>query len=155
MEKHIEEILNAIKNIRISDHITYITYPVVKDKRLLLKALDSVYLAIIGLINAILHYEYITKKINLSSHPKENFQTFMNESSKRINLGQEELNTIIELLTLAERHKTSPMEFMRKDKVVIMSDNLRATFIDTDKIKRYLNLAKRLVEKAKIYTNSE
>jgi hypothetical protein len=148
--KYIENLQKAIKDSRIADHILYVTYPVIKDKRLLLKALDQIYDSIISTINALLQYDYIWKKIELSTDSKTNFETFLNKNSRLHNINQEETYEIIELVQLAESHRKSPIEFARREKVVILSDNLKTSLIDTDKLKKYLNLSKKLIEKAKV-----
>jgi len=48
-----------------------------------------------------------------------------------------------------ESHKKSPMEFLRKEQIVIMSESLKTTLIDAEKLKKYLGLAKKLVEKTR------
>jgi len=152
-EKYKEKIALAIKNMKIADHITYVTYPVIKDKRLLLKSLDSVYDSIAGIINAILYYDYIWKRIELHKDPKINFDTFLGKCSPRLELGTEEIRDILELFATVESHRKSPLEFMRKDKIVIMSTSLRTSIIDLERVKKYLNLSKRMLEKAKKYMN--
>jgi hypothetical protein len=127
----------------------YITYPVIKDKRLLLKALDEVYDSIVCAINAILQYDFLYSRIRLTDDPKQNFEIFINKCAKRYNLNGEEIKEIIELLNLVENHKKSSIEFLRKDKVVIMSESLKTTFIDSGRLKRFLNISKNLVNKAK------
>ena len=149
LEKHIESLNKAIKNIRISDHMLYVTYPVIKDKRLLLKILDQVYDSVIGVINSILQYDYINKRINLTNNAKQNFETFINKCAKRYNITPEETDDITELITIIEGHRKSPMEFTRMDKIVIMSESLNTLIIDSNKLKKYLSLAKNLVNKAK------
>lgn len=148
-EKHIESLNKAIKNIRIADHMLYVTYPVIKDKRLLLKSLDEVYDALVLIINSILQYDYLKRMITLTNNPQQNLEIFITKCARRYNLTPEELSEITNLITLMESHKKSPMEFARRDKVIILSDSLKTTTIDSEKLKKYLSLAKNLVNKAK------
>ena len=53
------------------------------------------------------------------------------------------------MLYLTENHRESALEFPRKEKIVIMSDALKTMVIDSERLKKYLNLAKSLVNKAK------
>lgn len=153
MEKYKESLEKALKHLNVADHIIYITYPIIRDKRLLLKSLDSIYETIINLINAILQYEYLWKRIQLSKNPKENFETFKNKSLNRLGMSLLEINQILEILSLIEKHKKSPIEFQRKERIVIMSDNLQINTIDTEKMKIYLNLTKIFLKRAKAYMN--
>ena len=150
MEKHLESLQKAIQNMRISDHMLYVTYPVIKDKRLLLKALDQVSDSIILIINSILQYDYLNKRIELSKdNPNVNFEIFREKCSKRYNILPEEIIGINELFQLVESHRKSSVEFARKERIIIMTDNLKTNVIDSDKLKKYLNLAKSLINKAK------
>jgi hypothetical protein len=150
MEKHLESLKNAIVKLRIADHIIYTTYPLIKDKRLLLKALDSIYESLIYIINSILQYDYLNKKITLSQDPKENFETFLTKSAKNYAIPTQEIREIVEFVRMVENHKKSPMEFVRREKVIILSDNLRTDSLDMIKMRNYLNLGRKMLEKAKI-----
>ena len=63
MEKFLKDIQEAEKLIRKIDHMTYMTYPLIQDKRLILKIISETKNAIIKCINSILHYEYLYHSI--------------------------------------------------------------------------------------------
>jgi len=127
----------AKKSLQIADHLTYMTFPIVKENKLLLKGIEELYLAIINAINAILQYEYTYKRIQIYKDAKENFRTFQ-RVALRYSINQEQLSKITEILTLAEKHKKSPFEFSKNDKIVIMSDNSRIDTLNIDKIKAFI-----------------
>jgi hypothetical protein len=147
-EKYLQNLQLAIKNLQLADHMTYVTYPIVKDKRLLLKILDNIYDSLINTINAILQHDYLWKKIRLYRDPKTNFQIFSEKCAPRFKITAQEVEEILDILALVEKHRKSPLEFARKDKVVIMSDNLKTNIIDIQKIKQYLILAKKVLQQA-------
>jgi hypothetical protein len=136
-EKFLLSLEKAKKSLETADHLTYMTFPIVRENRLLLKVLDELYLSIINAINAILQYEYLYKRVQIYQDAKENFRSFQRISS-RYNISPEQLAKIIEILTLAEKHKKSPFEFSKNGKIVIMSDNLRTETINIDKIKGFI-----------------
>jgi hypothetical protein len=146
-ETYAESVEKAIKNIRIADHMLYVTYPVIKDKRLLLKALDQTYDSIICIINAVLQYDYLFKRIQIYKDAQANFQTFLEKCARRYNITPEESKEITNIIAVMNSHKKSPIEFQRKDRIIIMSDNLKTTSIDYENLKKYLTLAKSLVTK--------
>jgi len=148
MEKYEENLNKAIKELKIADHILYVTYHIVHDKRLLLKSLDQEYEALMSIINAILQYDYLWKRIRLYQDPKLNFDTFINSCSRRYGLTDKEINEIKDFLSVVEMHKKSPMEFMRREKVVIMSDGLKSTVVDYEKLKYFLEMIKRIIKRA-------
>lgn len=148
MEKFQENLKQAIRSLQIADHMTYITFPLINEQRLLLKIFDEICKTIINCINAILNYEYLYKRIQIYSDNGENIRTFANKCAKSYNLNNEQIKKILEILELNKRHKQSAMEFVKKDKIIILSDNLRTQILDIRNIKEYLLLAKELLMKA-------
>lgn len=148
-EVYILSLEKAKKSLQMADHLTYMTFPLIRENRLLLKILDELSISIISTINAILQYEYTHKRIQLYKDAKENFQTFKKLTGK-YKISQEQLNKIIELLTIAEKHKKSPFEFAKNNKIVIMSDNLRTDTLTLEKIKSFLLETKDLLKKTSI-----
>ena len=117
---------------------------------MLLKALEQIFEANIAVINAILQYDYLWKKIQLTEGGKKNLEIFIHECSKRYNITAQETSEIQEIISLMEMHKKSPIEFQRKEKVVIVSDDLKTSNLDSEKLKKYLNSTKAIIEKARI-----
>ncbi len=149
MEPYIESINNAIKNIKVADHMLYVTFPVIKDKRLLMKVLDQTYDAVICTINAVLQYDHTFKRIKIQNDAQANFNIFLEKCARRYNITSEEAQEIVEIISLMSYHKKSSLEFQRKDKVVIMSDKLKTTTIDSEILRKYLTLAKSLITKVR------
>lgn len=148
-EKHIESLNKAISNIRVADHMIYITYPVIKDKRLLIKTLEHINDSVVCTINSILQHDSAFKRITLYSNSRDNLEIFMSKCCQRYNITPEEKESIKELFYIVESHKKSPMEFSRREKIIIMSDSLKTSVIDSEKLKKYLSLAKNMINKAK------
>jgi len=145
MEEFQKNLQQAVRSLQIADHMTYVTYPLVGEKRLLLKIFEETYKSIIGCINAILNYEYLYKKIKLYQNNDDNLNTFTDKCAKWYNLSNHQIKRIKEIIELNKKHKQSAMEFIRKDKVVIMNDNLGTQMLDIRIIKEYLLLAKELL----------
>ena len=74
-------------------------------------------------------------------------RTFMEKCAKNYGLTNEQIKKIKEIIELNKQHKQSAMEFVKKDKIVILSDNLGTQILDLQKIKEYLLLAKELLMK--------
>ena len=146
-EKFQTNLKEAIRALQIADHMTYVTFPLVKEQRLILKIFDEIYKSIIGCINAILNYEYLYKRIKLYRDNNDNMQTFIDKCAKNYTLNNEQIKKIKEILELNKKHKQSAMEFVKKDKVVILSDSLKTQVLTIQIIKQYLLLAKELLMK--------
>ena len=149
MEEFEKNLKEAVKHLQIADHMTYVTLPLINENRLLLKIFDEIYSSIINCVNSILNYEYLYKRIQLYSNHSDNLDTFI-KIAKGYDLSNEQIKKIKEIISLNKKHKQSAMEFVKKDKVVIMSDGLNTQIIDIKIIKQYLLLAKELLMKVSV-----
>ena len=153
LSKFQEDLKKAIKNLQIADHMTYVTLPLINEKRLLLKIFDEIHKAVINCINATLNYEYLYKRIRIYSDNKQNLETFLNKCAKNYSLNNQQIQKIKEILVLNKKHKESAMEFVRKEKIIILSDNLKTKYLDINTVKEYLLLAKELLMKVNLRVN--
>jgi len=149
MEKFLEYLKTAEDKIQKVDHMIYITFPLIKDKRLLLAILSELNVIILNILNSILQYDYIHKKIALSKDARENLETFIQFSSKNYGINEEEIKKILEILDLGEKHKKSPFEFVKEEKVVILSENLNPAVVTIEKAKEFLLLEKTILKKVR------
>lgn len=149
MEKFLENLVEAEKELRTLDHMVYITFPLIKDKRILLKVIQEVKEVITKCITAVLQYEYMYKRINLYKDSKANLRTFMEKCTPRYGITKAETMVIGELFDIVDRHKESPMEFMKGEKVVILSENSSMATLSLDKVKEFLILAKEMLRKVR------
>jgi len=147
-EKYIENLNKAASMLQTADHMLYMTYPLIKEKRLLLKILNETYLVILSIVNAILQYEYVYKRINLYKTAEENFSVFKNKCAPKYEIAPEQVQKIKEIFDLAEKHKKSPFEFVRNNKVVIMTNALKTDTITVERMKEFLFLSKDILRKA-------
>ncbi len=146
-EKFIENLDKAAKNLQTADHLLYMTYPIVKEKRLLLKILNEVNVVVLSIVNAILQYEYLYKRIELYKDAKANFQIFREKCAPRYKISKEQLAKILEIFSLAEKHKRSPFEFVKDDKIVIINNSFKTDIITAEKMKEYIFISKDLLRK--------
>ena len=63
MEKFQELRDAANKKLQLADHILTMTYPIVKDPKLLLSVVENLFLAFSYGIGSVLHYERLFKRI--------------------------------------------------------------------------------------------
>lgn len=139
----------AKKSLKMADHMIYITYPLLKENRLLIKILEQLYLVMLNVVKAVLQHEYYYKRIELQSNAEANFSIFTS-IAKRYSITTEQVQNIKNVLMLTEKHKRSPVEFVRKDKFVILSDNNSIETITAEMIKHFINDAKDILRKTEI-----
>ena len=149
MEKFLENLQKAEKSLQTADHMIYITFPLIKDKRLLLKILEEIKKSIAHCINSILQYEYLYKRISIYKDSRSNFRVFTEKCAPRYKITKEEINSILELWDVIEKHKESPFEFVKDNKIVILSTNLSPKIITVEKIKEFLMFGKSIIKKTK------
>ena len=138
----------AKSTLRIADHILYITYPVLKENRLLTKVLEEIYSAVKKTIDSIMEREYRLKRIQLYSDPKINMTIFEQRCASRYGFTSQDIVEIKQIMNLFHAHKSSPIEFARQNKLVIMSDNLQTESLTLQRLKNLLRTAKDIVRKA-------
>ncbi|MGV8151470.1 MAG: hypothetical protein ACP5OG_00155 [Candidatus Nanoarchaeia archaeon] len=146
MEKFQKNYQIAAKSLQIADHMAYITYPLINEKRLLLKIFDEIYKSVINSIYATLNYEKTQNRVVVYDDDFSNLEIFYRICEK-YGFSKDKIKFVSEILELNKKHKQSAIEFVRKEKVVILSDNLSTIAIDIKKIKEYLIIARELVIK--------
>jgi len=149
MEKFLENLQEAERILHNSDHLIYVSFPLIKDKNLLIKTILQTKKAVALCINAMLQYEYLYKRIKLYSDPKSNMSTFKEKVATRYSITPQEIQVIIDLFDLTEKHKKSSMEFVRKEKIVIISGEMELKSVDIQKTKEFLKIAQAVLEKIK------
>lgn len=149
MEKFLENSIAAEKKIQTADHMIYVTFPLIKDKRLLLKILQEIKNAVMDCISSILQYEYLYKRITLYKNPKSNFKIFIEKCAPRYQITKEEINLILELFDFIEKHRESPFEFIKDNKVIILSNDLNPKTLTIEKTKEFLMLVKNILRKTR------
>lgn len=147
MQKITENLETAANLIKTSDHLIYLTFPLLQDKRILLKATSRIKESINICINSILKYEYLKKNIRLYKDPKKNFKIFKDSCSKKYQIIDQEIKEIIELFEITSHQEKSVVEFMKNEKVIILSEHMEKKEISLEKAKSFLHLAKSFLKK--------
>lgn len=149
-----ELLAKAEHSLRTADHMVYITYPLIKENLLLKKILEELYKGANSIVQAILNYESLYKRIALQDS-KTNWLSFKEKCAPRFNITPPELQLLFELFALAEKYHTSSMDFIRKDKLIIMADNLRTESVSLEQLKKYLGTIKVILLKVKTKIKEE
>lgn len=138
-------VLDASRHLRLADHLTFVTYPMLKDAKLLLSILDNLDKTFKAGLDAFLYYELLYKRI--SSFPqdlKSKLDLFQRTSAMRYGLNEYPI-IIREIDFLLKKHKESPVEFVKDGRLVICSDSYRLKVIQIEDLKKYLLKAKTFI----------
>lgn len=146
--EHEKSLREAARNLQIADHMTYLTYPLVNEKRILLKIFEEIFKTVNNSVKAILNFESFLNGTEIYKDDYKNLENFVSRFSKDF-LNDKQLNLLLDIYEVHKSHEDSAIEFEKKDKMIIMSDDLGLRILDIVKIKEYLYFSKELLGKIK------
>ena len=136
------------KKLWLADHILTQTYPFLKDPKLLMSSLETLFLAYTNAIGSLLYYEKTFGRVpNFEDNFESKFSTFRNCCVKKYDIKPEDISTIKEIKDIILQHKKSPVEFTRPDRFIICSDEYQMKTIGVDNLKKMMSNAKVFIEK--------
>src|SRR3989344_3140726 len=101
----VNSLIEAEKYCLAADHLIHVSLKVVKDPKLLLRAFEDIYNALVLIISTVLRFEYLYKRISLKRDSKENLRIFINKCSKRYGLDEKDIGLIKETIFLGKKQK--------------------------------------------------
>ncbi|MFH1210896.1 MAG: hypothetical protein V1645_03185 [archaeon] len=148
MERVYALLERANKCLRTADHLAYVTYPLIKDTKLVIPILENVHNALMLSVDAMVEYDRIYKRImNIPEDFTSRLELFKRTSATRYNIDREHITLITEINQIMETRKKGTMEFMRNDRLVVCGTDFRTKTVDYEKIKDYINRSKRYMLK--------
>lgn len=143
METVLKLVDRANRSLRTADHLTYVTYPLLKDVKLVITITENLYNAFVYAVDAFLTYERLYKRIyNLPEDFNSRFDIFKTKVVPRYNISREHILLFDDLKKIIDYRRKSPVEFIRRDKIIFCSDTYKMRNVTYDKVKDYLNKAK-------------
>ncbi|MBS3167613.1 hypothetical protein J4216_00630 [Candidatus Woesearchaeota archaeon] len=138
----------ANKAFNTADHLAYVSYPLLKDNKLLLAIANNLYLSGIKSIGVVLYYEKLNKRIDTLPLDYDNIIfVFENQVVNRMKLNKEIIRVIRELKIVLNQHSQSPLEFSRKNKFVICNnDYSKIKALDITMLKVYIGVIRSFIE---------
>ena len=146
MEKYQEAREAAKKYLKTADHMISVTYPLVKDSKLLLAVMDNIFLALSSSMGAILFHDRLFKKIPPFHNTFESkYRMFREKSIDLHNIDKKYLQFILDIKNIIVKHRESPVEFRRKDSFVICTEDYKMKTLTVPEIKSYVMKTKDFV----------
>ena len=146
MEKLKSLLYDANKLFETADHLAYVTYPLIKDTKLLTTVADNLHNALLKSMEALLHYDRLYKRIPpYGTSFIEMFQIFKSRCAPRYSIPREGIMVLQDLHEFIETRKKSTLEFSRRDKFVIATREYRLSALTLDKLKNYIYQSKRFL----------
>jgi len=112
----------AREHFKSANNLSYVTFILIKENRLLVKILKELSAATNHLINAFLLYENSMNRVRITRNPVLNLTNFKDKIAPKY-LKPEDVSSLITILELSKKHDESAIEFVRKDKFIIMIDD--------------------------------
>lgn len=128
--------LQAKKSLKIADHLLIGTYNLVNDPKILLGVLANLYDAYKNTIKYVLSQ----KAVMPLKTEKGQLEQFIHQFESKIS--KNEMQSIKKIYDLFEEHKTSSVEFARKQKLVICDNKYEFNALSFEKLKTHLKHAK-------------
>ena len=149
MEQFQETIEKANQKLKIADHMIFMTYPLVRDNRLLLSIIQNIFLALANAVSSILYYERLFKRIPaFNDNFDSKFTIFRTKCVDRLNIDKKYIKLISEIKDIIVEHRKSPVEFERNNKFVICSSTYRMRTISIEEIKKYITETRMFIQEA-------
>lgn len=138
----------ANRSLNTADHLAYVTYPLIKDTKLVVAILENIHNALTLSVEAMIEYDRTFKRI-MSMPPdfQSKLELFKTNSAPRYNIEREHVSMISEINTIMETRKKGMMEFIRNDRLVVCGTDFRTKTVDIEKTKDYVNKSKKFMLK--------
>ncbi len=156
MERFQEYRQQARQHLKNADHLVTMTYPMVRDNKLLLPAAENLTDALNLSVLSVLSYELLHGRIKPFSEEQESsFRTFSTDVANRYRIDKNYIKLITDLNELVRLHKKSAVEFSRKDKFVIASETYKMIELSEASLKDDLGRARRFIESMEIIVSKD
>ena len=133
--------------IRRADHMLYMTYPLVRDNKLIILIAENICNGMNYTIDALLMYERTYKRI--SPYPDE-FGVKLDIFRKiaiKYGISKEHINSLIDLKIFLDERKNSKMEFIKNDKYMLFNQKQELKSLGIERLKQNLNISKDCIKR--------
>jgi len=138
----------ANRLLRTADHLAYVTYPLVKDNKLIMAITENLAEAMTKAVDAVLSYDIYYKRImNVPSDFQSRLEVFKTSCMPRYRINLNYLSLIRDLKNIQDIRKRTRMEFIRNDKYILTQENFKLRTLNYQGIKNYITLSKSFFEK--------
>jgi len=143
MEKFKELVFISSKYLKNADHMLYMTYPLVKDVKLLITISNNIDKAVKLSIMAFLRYDWLYKRIvKIPDDFDARLDLFKKISVNRYGFKLSDIDFAKEIDEIMVKHRQSPVEFIKNDKFVISYNTYKLKSIGYEDVKGYVLKAK-------------
>lgn len=145
MEQYANSKNKVQHHIRVADHLLTMTYPMLKDPKILASALENMFSALSITLDAVMYYERLFKRVPLyNDNFQSKFTIFKTKVVNNYNISSDTVKFISELKEYVTERKKAPVEFPRKGKYVIADKDYRLRTLAFEDLKKKLTKTKKV-----------
>lgn len=131
-----------------ADHLAFMTYPQVKEPKMLALVVDNANAVFLDCMEALLCYERMYKRINpVKGDFDSELRVFRTHCCKRYGYPESVLGMVSEVKHLADKKRSCPVEFQRKESYMLCSEDYKLDSLNAKKVQSYVQEAKRFLNK--------
>jgi hypothetical protein len=140
-------IQKAQQELGLADHMLYVTFPLLNDKRIFLNAINHLGMAIREVVRSFMNREADYKRIRM---PPEDFliNDFINKYSQKLGLNSY-IKMIRDVTSFNNIRDRASIKLKRKDKFIVISPEYSMFALTINDAKNYLGLAREFMDKMK------
>ena len=147
MEKFQESREKAERCLKIADHMLFVTYPLVKDDKLLMAILENIFLTFTNSMGSVLYYERLFKRIPpFHDNYESKLNLFIQKVMPQYNIDRRFVDSVVKARDLLVERKLAPVEFTKQGKFIIFSKDYQMRAISVDELKGFVQVAKEFVK---------
>lgn len=138
----------AYQQYDVAFHLLKVTFPLMKDHKLLLGIVHNLFSSVEATMTAILQYERDLRLVSGFNDAdfQSKFNTFRNKSVRRNKISGSTVALIQELKEIVDLHQKSPMVFQRGAGVVICDKQYELKNLTAGNVAGYLGQTKEFLE---------
>lgn len=132
----------AARRIQVADHMLTMTYPLVKDPKLLIAVLNNLVKSMDTNMTAALRRENIA----FNDTEQGRLAAYKRFLARKLQTPPETLRAFEEMQATLNEHAASPVAFRRQEKFVICNEGYKLRTLTPETTKKYIMLAKKFHE---------
>jgi|SRR3989344_965330 len=140
----------AKEQLSIADHLLYMTYPIIRENKLLASIAEDVYNSALYAIDALLMHERLYKRISIYPDTFSVKLDILRKISARYNIDKDAILMVQDLKIFLDERKNSKVEFSKNDRYVLFNQKKELKSLGIEKLKQNLNISKSFVNNIEI-----
>lgn len=137
----------ALQQYDAAFHLLNVTFPLIKDPKLLMGVINNLSQALEHTMDAILKYERTLRLVpNYLDNFQSKFNLFRYKCVRRNNVPAEHIELIMRIREIQELHKKCPVSFQRGNRYVLCSNDYRLQVISIKEIKKFVNQTNEFIQ---------